>query len=149
MKLIQKKDNLPFNITKHGYVSSIYFNRILDYIVKVISKNKKKIIKVLDYGCGNSYLKERAKKNKKIKIIGYDIVKELTDVLNWKTVKFDIFVSCHVFTYLKKKEVEDIIKFLKKKYPDTLVIVAITRQGWLNKFGTYILNEPDATPMLT
>ena len=51
-------------------------------------------------------------------------------------------MSCHVFTYLKK-EVEDIIKFLKK-YPDTLVIVAITRQGWLNKFGAYILNEPDA-----
>ena len=43
----------------------------------------------------------------------------------------------------KKKELEDIIKFLKK-ISDTLVIVAITRQGWLNKFGAYILNEPDA-----
>ena len=42
MNFIQKKDNLPFNITKHLQEYSIYYNRILDYIVKVISKNKKK-----------------------------------------------------------------------------------------------------------
>ena len=65
-------------------------------------------------------------------------------VKNWKIIKFDYFVSCHVFTYLKKKKIEDIIKYIKKNRPKTKVIVAITKQGWLNKLGAYILNEPDA-----
>ena len=45
---------------------------------------------------------------------------------------------------LKKKKIDDIIKYIKKNRPKTKVIVAITKQGWLNKLGAYILNEPDA-----
>ena len=68
----------------------------------------------------------------------------MTEVKNWKKINFDYFVSCHVFTYLKKKQIENIIKYIKKNHPKTKVIVAITKQGWLNKLGAYILNEPDA-----
>lgn len=144
MKSIKNFKKLPFNITKHGFISSIYFNNIFDNIIKLISDNSKRKIKILDFGCGNGYLKKRSKKNKQLNVIGYDIVKELTDVKNWKIIKFDYFVSCHVFTYLKKKKIEDIIKYIKKNRPKTKVIVAITKQGWLNKLGAYILNEPDA-----
>ena len=143
MKSPIRYKKLPFNITKYGYISSIYFNNIFDNIINIISRNNKKKIKLLDFGCGNSYLKKRSK-NKRLKIIGYDVVKELSDVKNWKTVKFDYFVCCHVFVYLKKKKIENIIKYIKNNHPKAKVIVAITKQGWLNKIGAFILNEPNA-----
>ena len=144
MRYSKKNKKLPFNITRHGNISSIYFNNIFDNIIKYIDQSKTNKIKILDFGCGNGYLKKRLGKNKKIKIIGYDIVKELSDVKNWKSVNFDYFVSCHVFTYLKKNQIENIFKYLKKKHLKSKVIVAITRQGWLNKLGAFILNEPEA-----
>ena len=144
MKYSKKNKKLPFNITEHGNISSIYFNDIFDNIIKYIKQSKKNRVKILDFGCGNGYLKKRLGKNKKIKVIGYDVVKELSDVHNWKSVNFDYFVSCHVFTYLKRKKIENIIKYLKKNRLKSKVIVAITRQGWLNKLGAFILNEPEA-----
>lgn len=144
MKYSKKNKKLPFNITKHENVSSIYFNNIFDNIIKCVELNKKNRIKILDFGCGNGYLKKRLGKNKKIKVIGYDIVRELSDVQNWKLVNFDYFVSCQVFTYFKRKKLENIIKYLKKNRLKSKVIVAITRQGWLNKLGAFILNEPEA-----
>ena len=109
MKLSNKIKKLPFNITEQRYISSIYFNNILDNMIKIISKNEKKNIKILDFGCGQGYLKKRLKKNKQLKVIGFDVVKELSDVVNWKMVKFDYFLACHVFVYLKKKKIENII----------------------------------------
>ena len=144
MKYSKKNKKLPFNITEHGNISSIYFNDIFDNIIKYIKQSKKNRVKILDFGCSNGYLKKRLGKNKKIKVIGYDVVKELSDVHNWKSVNFDYFVSCHVFTYLKRKKIENIIKYLKKNRLKSKVIVAITRQGWLNKLGAFILNEPEA-----
>ena len=41
---------LAFNITKHGNVSGIYFNNILENVIKLICYKRK--IKVLDFGCG-------------------------------------------------------------------------------------------------
>jgi pantothenate kinase len=144
MKYSKKNKKLPFNITKHGNISSIYFNSIFDNIIKCIEQNKSNKIKILDFGCGNGYLKKRLGKNKRIKVIGYDIVKRLSDVQNWKMVNFDYFISCHVFTYFKKESIKNIITYLKKNRPNSKVIVAITRQGWLNKLGAFILNEPEA-----
>jgi SAM-dependent methyltransferase len=143
MKFFKKK-NYKINITNHGYISSIYFNNIFSNIIKIISKNKKKNIKVLDFGCGNGYLKKKLKENKKIRVIGYDIVKELTETSNWKKVKFDYFVSCHVFMYLNKIKIKNIINFIKKQRPNAKIIVAISRQSFLNKIGAFILNERNA-----
>ena len=45
---------------------------------------------------------------------------------------------------LKEKKIENIIKYIKNNHPKAKVIVAITKQGWLNKIGAFILNEPNA-----
>ena len=74
MKYSKKNNKLPFNITKHGNISSIYFNNIFDNIIKCVELKKKNSTKILDFGCGNGYLKKRLGNNKKIKVIGYDIV---------------------------------------------------------------------------
>ena len=95
---MKKKINFS-NITKHGRISGIYFNNILKNIISLI--NTKKKVRILDFGSGYGYLKKINKKFK-IRIINYDIIKELSDINDWRKVKFDYLVSTHVFMYFKK-----------------------------------------------
>ena len=53
---MKKKKNFS-NITKHGKISGIYFNNILKNIISLI--NTKKIVRILDFGSGNGYLKKK------------------------------------------------------------------------------------------
>ncbi len=45
MKYSKKNKKLPFNITKHGNISSIYFNNIFDNIIKCIELKKKIVLR--------------------------------------------------------------------------------------------------------
>ena len=57
---------------------------------------------------------------------------------------FDYFISTQVFVYFTKKKLNQLVIYLKKNYPNVKVIITISNQGWLNKLGAYILNEPEA-----
>ena len=139
-KKIKPKKNL-FNITKHGFISGIYFNSIFNNIHNLIDAYHK--VRVLDFGCGYGYFKKKFLNNKKIKVINFDIVKELTEIENWKKEKFDYFIATQVFVYFKKKKLNKLLLDLKKKQ-NIRVILTISKQGWLNKLGAFILNEPEA-----
>jgi len=139
MKHIPKK-NL-FNITKHGFISGIYFNSIFNNIHSLIDTYQ--YVKVLDFGCGYGYFKKKLLNNKKIKVINFDIVKELTEIDDWKKEKFDYFIATHVFMYFKKIKLNKLLLDLKKR-KNIRVILAISKQGWLNKLGAFILNYPEA-----
>lgn len=98
---------------------------------------------MLDFGCGYGYFKKKLLNNKKIKVINFDIVKELTEIDNWKKEKFDYFIATQVFVYFKKKKLNKLLLDLKKKQ-NIRVIITINKQGFLNKLGAFILNEPEA-----
>ena len=51
------KEKRPSNITKHGIISGLYFNSILNNIIDLFYT--KKNLKVLDFGCGFGYLKKK------------------------------------------------------------------------------------------
>ena len=138
---MKKKINFS-NITKHGKISGIYFNNILKNIISLI--NTKKKVRILDFGSGYGYLKKKLIKNSKIRIINYDIIKELSDINDWRKVKFDYLVSTHVFMYFKKSELEYLLFSLKKHNKKLKMRVTISRQNLLNNIGKFILNEKDA-----
>jgi SAM-dependent methyltransferase len=142
--MIKKKIKKEFlhNITKHGVISGFYFNYIIKNIFELILINKK--VKILDFGCGYGYLKKRLKKAKNIKIINFDIIKELTEIDDWKKVNFDYLVSTHVFMYLGPKKLNRLLLDLKNHNKNLKLITIISRQGLLNNIGKFILNEPDA-----
>ncbi len=137
-----KKTKNFTNITKHGKISGIYFDSILENIISLI--NTKKKVTILDFGSGYGYLKKKFNKNPKIKIINYDIIKELSDIKDWRKVKFDYLVSTHVFMYFKKNDLKYLLLSLKKHNKKLKMIVTISRQSLLNNIGKFILNEKDA-----
>ena len=142
MKSINPKKKKLYNVTKHGLISGLYFNDIIKNIINLIPIDKH--IRVLDFGCGFGYLKKKIKKNSNIKIINYDIINELTEVKDWRKVRFDYLVSTHVFMYLKKKELEKLLINLRKHNQNLKLIVTISKQGLLNNLGKFILNETEA-----
>lgn len=130
------------NITKHGKISGIYFNNIFQNIISLINTKKKS--KILDFGCGYGYLKKKLVNYPKIKIINYDIIKEFSEISDWRKVRFDYLVSTHVFMYFKKKELKLLLLSLKKHNKKLKMIVTISRQSYLNNIGKILLNEKDA-----
>ena len=58
------KSKLQINITKHGTISQLYFNILLNGVIKLINVKKKN--KVLDFGCGYGYFKKKIKNEKKM-----------------------------------------------------------------------------------
>ena len=69
---------------------------------------------MLDFGCGYGYFKKKLLNNKKIKVINFDIVKELIEIDNWKKKKFDYFIYKTVFLNFKKKKLNKLLLDLKK-----------------------------------
>lgn len=139
MNKLKKSSN--YNVTKHKLFTKLYFNSILNRVISFLGK---KNLTVLDFGCGYSYLKKKLKNNNHIKVVGYDIIDDLSEVKNWKTVNFDYFIAVHVFMYLNYKEFIEIIDYLKMNKPKIKLIAVISKESFFNKLGAFLLNEREA-----
>ena len=136
-------NKLPYNITRHSFVSAIYFNLILKKIISLIEENKFK--EILDFGCGFGYLKKKIlKKINNIKVINYDIIQELSEVKTYKNLQFECLVANQVFYLFEKKALNKLLIYLKNKFPNLKLIIVISRQSLLNNIGKFILNEKNA-----
>lgn len=130
--------------TTYKGISKYYFYKILKTIID-IGDLKNIDSTILDFGCGigklKSFLKDRD-------IIGFDIVKEYTDVDDWEKVNFEYFIANQVFYSLTEVELDNLIIKINKKNPNAKIIVGSSRVGLLNKIGMIFLNRRDAHRLL-
>ncbi|KKT57853.1 MAG: hypothetical protein UW81_C0004G0026 [Candidatus Giovannonibacteria bacterium GW2011_GWC2_44_9] len=106
-----------FHEDYYAGLKGIYFRRILKAIIKIGGlKNKR----VLDFGCGKGELKKLLPNN----VVGYDILPDLSDVADWRKVKFDAMVANEVFYLFSKKELENFLEELYKCNPKAELVVA-------------------------
>ena len=125
-----------YHVTKGNLISSIYFN-FNYFVVSNICNFKNK--KVLDFGGGLGFLKKKLlKKGARVKI--YDIVKELTEIKNYKKCKFDIVIFCHVLMYIKEKDIRKIFYHLLKSRKIT-IIACFSNQTIINKIFGFMLGH--------
>lgn len=129
------------NVTKPNFISKLYFNFIYKKIANIINVHNNKII--LDFGCGLGFLKKNFIK-KSLKVYNYDINPKLSDIKNWKKVNFEIIIFCQVLMYLKKFEIKKIFQEIKQRKKERKIIVVISKQNILNKFGAFILGHKNA-----
>jgi len=128
------------NVTEYGGIAGIYLHRLLTTIIS-IGGLKYRNLRVLDFGSGYGMLKKMLPD---VEVVDFDIVKELSDVDDWKSVSFDIVVVNEVFYLFDESE---ILQFLDDLYfinNNVELIVGISRQSWLNNFGKIILHQNDA-----
>lgn len=127
-------------VTRYAGLSQYYFRHLLEQIAKVGNLDRSGIT-VLDFGCGQGQLKCLLGSDK---VIGYDIVPELTDVKDWRDVKFDVLVANEVFYSFSENALEHLLRELKKKNPTLELVIGISKQSVLNNIGKYLLGRPDA-----
>ena len=97
---------------------------------------------VLDFGCGNGYLKQRcALQKQKSKIINYDIVPSLTSVKNIFKVNFDTIIFCQSLYLLKTTEINKLLLRLKKNKRLNIIVVT-SFQSFLGKLIAILIFQP-------
>jgi len=123
-----------FFITKPNLISRIYFNFIYNKISELIDY---KNLNVLDFGGGYGYLKKKLiSKGANVKI--YDVVKELSDLDDYKDFKYEVVIFCQVLVYLKASEISVLFKELKK---NVLIISLFSTQTILSKILAFLLGH--------
>lgn len=128
------------SVTLYSGLSQFYFRHLLRQIAKV-GRLERPNITILDFGCGRGELKRLLDAEK---VVGYDIIPELSDVPDWRAVDFDVLVANEVFYSLSEETLESLLRELKRKNPALELVVGISRQGLLNNIGKYLLGRPDA-----
>lgn len=89
---------------------------------------------ILDFGCGwEKILKKYLPQHN---VIGYDIIKEYSDVDDYKNLKPHTIVCSHVLEHLKESELESTLKNFAKMAPKCLITAQpteniISQIAWL------------------
>jgi len=97
-------------------VVRFYFRRTMSVAVDML-KNLPQDSLILDFGCGKQFLK----KILNFKIIGYDIVPELTDIKDYKNLKPDVIFCNHVLEHLSLTELKEALDNFKKMKPKFII----------------------------
>jgi SAM-dependent methyltransferase len=127
-------------VTKYTGVAGFYFKHLLNEVIET-GDLARSGIKILDFGCGNGELKKVLGNTK---VIGFDIIRALSDVNDWRCVEFDVLVANQVFCTFSAEELEILLKELKDKNAELKLVVGTSRLGILNKVGKYLLGRPNA-----
>ena len=127
-------------VTPYSGLSQFYFRHLLKQIIKVGRLDRSQI-RILDFGCGRGELKRILGEKK---VIGYDIIRELSDVLDWREVDFDVLVANQVFYSFSEKDLECLLQELREKNHALELVIGVSRQGILNNIGKYLLAMPNA-----
>jgi hypothetical protein len=95
-----------------------YFQKILEKAAGISGVEKSDT--VLDFGCNTQELKKHLNFKFK-KYVGYDLIEELSDIVDYTKTKPDIVFALNVFEHIDEKELRKILENFKKMKVQRLV----------------------------
>ena len=110
-----------------------YWHRVMTGIVKQIEASEKELI--LDFGCGKQYLKYYLPCNN---IIGYDIIKKYSDIIDYKILQPHTIVCSHVLEHMGMPQLLETIYNFKGMGNQKFLITAQPTENWLSKISNLI-----------
>lgn len=110
-----------------------YWHRVMIGIVKQIEADKKELI--LDFGCGEQRLKHYLTG---YNIIGYDIIKKYSDIVDYKILQPHTIVCSHVLEHMEMPQFLEIIDNFKGMGRQKFLITAQPTENWLSKISNLI-----------
>ena len=128
------------NFTEYSGLSKYYFQHLLRMIVKV-GRLKRHGVFVLDFGCGSGELKRLLGSEK---VVGYDLIQELSDLSDWREADFNLLVANQVFYSFNREELNLLLCELRRLKPELELVVGISRRGLLNNIGKFLFGRPSA-----
>ena len=126
-------------VTSYRGITKYYFLYLLNKIIK-LGELDTKDCSILDFGCGENQLQKILGE----KVVGYDIIEELTDIDDWKKAQFDTLVANQVFYSFDERQLSSLMDQLSQYNNDITIIVGISRQGLFNNIGKVIFGNKNA-----
>ena len=107
-----------------SYLLNLFYKMKFGIAIKYADIKEDDII--LDFGCGDSWLKKRINQD----VIGYDIDPKLSDIEDYK-IECDKIFAIDVFEHIEKSEIRNIIRNFKKVNKEFALITIIPTETWL------------------
>lgn len=120
-------------------LKGVYFYRILKTIIELGQLDKLQGI-ILDYGAGVGKLKKTLGK----KVINYDVLPALSDVSDWRKVKFDAVVANEVLSLMTESDIRNLLKQIRQINKDALLVVGMAREKLISEILAVLAGERDA-----
>lgn len=117
----RNSNNINYREDYYKGLSKIYFNKILETIIEYGDLKKENGL-ILDYGCGVGHLKKMLPNSN---VTGYDIIKELSDVKDYKILKPNKIVLSGVLEHLYHDEIKNLLRdfMVMNKNADLLIFL--------------------------
>ena len=135
---------------KINELSDTYLNK--NFFVRWFSKAKiniaikladlKKEDFILDFGCGAGWLKSLLKKEG-YNVVGYDIIKEQSDIEDYTKIKPNKIFALDVFEHIPEDEVKKIIQNFKKMNPKLELITSIPTENLFSRKARKLLGKTE------
>ena len=109
----------------------------IDIALKMAGLKKEDV--VLDFGCGDGYLKRT---NPGLNITGYDINPEQTGIDDYRKIQPNKIFAMDVLEHIPKREIEVILKNFKNMSHDFDLIVAIPTENWISRKARMLMGKP-------
>jgi SAM-dependent methyltransferase len=120
--------------------AKVYFNWILETIIEFGDLRKETGL-ILDFGCGHGHLK---KKLKGLNVVGYDIIPELSDVLDYQNLIPSQIVLSGVLEHLYGDEIEVLIQRFKRMNPRANLLVYLPTENLVSKIVMRLAGQKNA-----
>lgn len=133
-------DSIDYREDYYKGFAKFYFNRILDTIIDFGDlKNEPGLI--LDYGCGVGHLKQRVGRSN---IVGYDIIEELTETKDYKSLKPAKIVLSGVLEHLFLDDIEKLMGDFVQMNPRAEVLVFLPTENVISKIMMFLSGQNNA-----
>ena len=117
-----------------------FFNKKINTVLKIADLKKDDLL--LDFGCGGGEIKKRLK-DSKIKIIGYDLTPEHSDIDNYTKIKPTKIISMDCFEHIPKSEIPKIVENFRKMNPNAIMIFSIPTENFFSRKIRKLLGKPE------
>jgi hypothetical protein len=119
----------------------IYFRKKFNKIKKFADLKKEDLI--LDFGCGDKWLK---KVLVGYNVIGYDVNPKQTEVEDFRTLHPDKIFLIDVFEHIPLEGIKSIIADFKKMNPNVEIITSIPTENWIARKIRVLVGKQERAP---
>lgn len=136
----KNSDTIDYRNDYYKGFSKIYFDKILETLIIFGNlRNEKGVI--LDYGCGVGHLKKKLPGSN---VVGYDILPELSDIADYKTLSPQKIVLSGVLEHLQLEEIENLLKNFTKMNPRAILLVFLPTENPVSRIAMHLAGQSNA-----
>lgn len=136
----KNSNNIDYREDYYKGLSKIYFQKILNTIIDFGDLYNEKGL-ILDFGCGVGHLKKQLKGKK---VIGYDIIPQLSDVPDYRKLRPVKIVLSGVLEHIYLDEIEKILKDFKKMNKNSELLIFLPTENFISKMAMVLAGERHA-----